>query len=141
MTSDTTVGKEAIADHVMGGYIDTLGLGTGTTTDSSSDTGLESPVYTTAVADHADSEIRPATENDARLIANVRPGDYIALISVTGGDEIAPGTPITEMGAFIGGSNTADGNPILTQRDVFGVTEVTSGISTTFPMPLRSPQQ
>lgn len=123
MTVDTNAGREAIADHLMGGFIDTIAVGTGTQGESTGLTALANEVYRN---DTSTSIVRFEVAPDT-------PGVYEAIIEITGGDEVPAGTEITEVGVIIGTSDT------LTQYDTSGTREIEAGHTTEITTPLRPP--
>lgn len=123
MTIETDVGKEAVADHLMGGFIDTIAVGTGTTAEAAGDTALGNEIYR---ADTSTSIVHFVDDPDV-------PGRYQAIIAVTGGDEVSAGTTITELGIFIGASDT------LVVRDTYGAQTVDAGHTVELTTPLYPP--
>ena len=97
--------------------IDTVALGTGTSSESVNDTSLDNEEY------------RSDVSNDNVDISQINNNTYEAYIEVVGGREISAGTEITEFGLFAEG-NTA--NEVLVARGNFSAVELSPGIGERF---------
>lgn len=106
------VGRNVMADILIGDStttIDKMGVGTGSTSPSASDTSLDNQVYR---ASSSDSSVTIARTQNT--------GEFEATITVNGGTEVAAGTDITEFGVF-----TA--NDVLVYRDTISALTVQAG--------------
>jgi hypothetical protein len=116
MTGVTTYdGETFIADLLFGnatGTIDTIAIGTGTTTAQRSDTALENEVYR---ADTANANVTVEATSER--------GEYTMTVQVAGGTEIDPGTAITEVGLFV------SANGVMVGRETFAGLQIDSGES------------
>lgn len=124
MTIETDAGKEAVADHLFGNYIDAIAIGTGTTAESADDTELAEEIYR---ADTSTAIVNFVASGDSAT-----PGRYEAIIAVTGGDEVPAGTTITEAGVFAN-----DGTLII--RDTYGAQTADAGHTVELTTPLYPP--
>lgn len=121
---EINAGIEAVSDHLVGEYVDTMAIGTGTTAPTASDAQLENEVYR---ASTGDAPLNWVDDPDV-------PGRYEAKLNVTGGDEIPAGTQITEAALIISSESQ------LYSRDTFGVKEATAGEGITSTMPILGPE-
>ena len=120
---ETDAGLEAVSDHLVGGFVDTMAIGTGDTAPTATDTQLENEVFR---ATTGDAPLNWIDDPDT-------PGRYEAKLTVVGGDEINAGRQITEAALIISSTDT------LYSRDTFGVKEVAAGEGITSTMPILGP--
>jgi len=124
MTTITDNGLEWKAGSLVGnhGDIDAVAVGSGTGAEDTGATSLATQEYK-ALASNEDVVIQ---ETSAQ-------GEYEAIITVTGGQEVPAGTDITEMGVF-GGAN--GGEDVLVVIDEFAAVTVEQGHTEEFSMTL-----
>ena len=123
---ETDAGVEAVSDYLIGGFVDTMAIGTGSTAATATDTSLENEVFR---ASTGDAPLNWIDDPDT-------PGRYEAKLTVVGGDEINAGEQITEAALIIDGST---GGGTLYARDTFGIKEATAGEGITSTMPILGP--
>lgn len=125
MTTTTDDGREWISEKVQGNEsdaIDTIALGTGTGNEGSGAQSLANEVHR---AHRSNSDVTFPEGNN--------PGEFEAVINITGGAEVPDGTEITEIGVFAGGE---DGSDTLIVIDEFSKVTVDQGHTEEFYIPI-----
>jgi len=126
MTTITDGGLEVVGDLLIGtasGQIDALAVGSGTGSES-----------TTATALNSEEHRAPVSGSNVELIETGPTGETELSIRIKGGLEGPGGTPIAEIGAFFDG---AGGGGELTVIDNFNPVTVESGDAQEFILPVN----
>jgi len=118
----TNDGLEHVADLIQDS-VDTIAIGTGSTTEAQTDSSLENEEYRASVGASNVS------------IVDLSGSGVLYQLNIKGGTQVAGGTQIQEIGLFADadGDGTAE---ILVVRDTFGIKEITSGRFSTFEIEL-----
>jgi len=126
MTVTTDNGLEWAEGQLIGadqGKIDAMAVGSGSTTESTSDTSLDNRV----------SDIITDNNNPVRFLRTDQ--GFECFITIQGGSEVPSDTEIREVGVYSKATVTGE-SPILVARDVFSTVTVNPGHSVEFQIPI-----